>query len=377
MLWNSRSLASPPRRFRRTVVGGLSDELGREPALSVTRRADEDYPSLARRIPTTRLGARDLLRTSAYTIAVHRQLVERGVAPQAATAVMSDIVFASIISPRTALHRLSRLRHRDPVKRAEWGSKVARRLYYTSPGWVMHDVDVDSGFGFDVTQCAVAEFYESLGMTELCQKAICDQDVRSAEYHGISLTRHQTLASGGTRCDFRYDLPVREAGAVSGPMAGVAATSESSPDRSALVDTVEINAPPGNLWVWLADLAVHYTEWHPDHVSAEWIKGEPNQVGSQLKAVEQLTGHREELVFEMVDVDPPRRMEYRILGPHGLLLPSGSFEISEGDGGSVFRASINYRFGRLTRSLFRSRMEAMRVHMREEGEQLRRIIEAS
>jgi hypothetical protein len=131
------------------------------------------------------------------------------------------------------------------------------------------------------------------------------------------------------------------------------------------------------VWSWLASLADHYCEWHPDHSSARWIRGAPNEVGSRLLVVEDLAGHRERLVLEVVQIDPPRRMEYRIVGPHSILLPGGVFEIMPVDGRSLFRATLRYRFGPLTRVAFGRRVDALRTHLREEGENLRRLVEAT
>lgn len=130
---------------------------------------------------------------------------------------------------------------------------MTRRFYYAEPDWVMHDVPVDDGFGFDVTRCAIAEFYDSFGLGELCQRAICDQDVRSATHHGIVLDRSETLAAGGSRCDFRYR-----------------SHDADRPDSSgALEDAVVVDAKPDQVWSWLTGLADHYCDWHPDHASAE------------------------------------------------------------------------------------------------------------
>ena len=50
----------------------------------------------------------------------------------------------------------------------------------------------------------------------------------------------------------------------------------------------------------------------------------PTRFGSVLRVEEYLGGHREELRFELTELDPPRRMGYRILGPQGVLLPGGA-----------------------------------------------------
>lgn len=142
-----------------------------------------------------------------------------------------------------------------------------------------------------------------------------------------------------------------------------------------LEDAVVVDAKPEQVWSWLTGLADHYCDWHPNHVSAEWIRGAPNQIGSRLEAVEYIDGHREALVFEITAVDAPRRMEYRILGPHSILLTGGAFEISPLGRRTVFRATIRSRFGRLTRAVFGRRLDALRSHMREESESVKRLLE--
>ncbi len=144
-----------------------------------------------------------------------------------------------------------------------------------------------------------------------------------------------------------------------------------------LQDSIVVDARPDQVWSWLLDLADHYTEWHPDHVSATWSHGEPNEIGSQLTTVEDLAGHREELVFEVTNLEPPWRMEYRTKGLHSIILPGGSFQISPAQNqSSTFTATIRYRLGPVTALLFRRRMAALQAHMHEEGEGLKRLVEA-
>jgi hypothetical protein len=96
-----------------------------------------------------------------------------------------------------------------------------------------------------------------------------------------------------------------------------------------------------------------------------------------LRAVEDLGGEREILRFEITLVDPPHGFECRMRGPISMLLPGGTFAVVPDDGSSRFTASISYRFGRLTERLFKRRMAALKRHMTEEGENLRRIIEST
>lgn len=144
-----------------------------------------------------------------------------------------------------------------------------------------------------------------------------------------------------------------------------------------LVDSIAIDAPPDAVWEWLTDIPAHYGEWHPDHVSAEWERGEPSQIGSIMRAVEVLDGTRETLRMELTSIEPPHRLRYRMRGLISILLPGGGFTVTPQDGGCLFTAFISYRMGRFTERLFDRRVAALTRHMEEEGENLKRIIEST
>lgn len=79
----------------------------------------------------------------------------------------------------------------------------------------------------------------------------------------------------------------------------------------------------------------------------------------------------------MTEIDPPRRLAYRIVGPHSILVPGGAFEITPQGERTAFRATIQYRFGRLSRFLLARRINALQTHMHEEGENLERLLETN
>ncbi len=160
------------------------------------------------------------MRLGAYAVALHGALIDHEIDPDAATELVSDSVFGAIRPSRDVLALVGRLRSRDRLDRVLWTSGIARRFYYTAPDWVMEDVTVEDGFGMDVTRCVVAEFFDSLGMSELCQRVICDQDERDAAHRGIAFERSATLAGGAARCDFRYHLAPGVAEPRTGPACG-------------------------------------------------------------------------------------------------------------------------------------------------------------
>ncbi len=144
-----------------------------------------------------------------------------------------------------------------------------------------------------------------------------------------------------------------------------------------LRESIQINSPLETISEWLAGLSGHHTKWHPDRVSAEWERGEPNQVGSILRAVQDLAGQREVLRLAGDIVRPAPQVHLPDAGPHLDAAPGGVLAIVANDEGSTFTASISYRFGRVTERVFGSRMTAVRRRMREESESLSQIIEAT
>jgi uncharacterized protein YndB with AHSA1/START domain len=142
-----------------------------------------------------------------------------------------------------------------------------------------------------------------------------------------------------------------------------------------LKDTVAVDVPPDRVWEWITAFPEHYRSWHPDHVEAQWQRGAPAEKGSVLRVVERLGGRTERLRFRISSVDPPRRPSYRVVGLHGIFFPRGCFEITEPRGGSRFTATVECRFAGLTGRLFSKRLEDLQTHMREEGDNLKHLLE--
>jgi ubiquinone biosynthesis protein len=187
----------------------LRRQFGERVAAEAVDGACVRFSGLAARIPAgLNAGGRHLLTQSAYTIALHQALTERGTAPDAATDLVADVVFEANRPAHAWLHRVARLRHRDPWDRLRWQSRFLCRLYYAPPAWQLHDVDVADGHGLDITRCAVADYYRDLGLGDLCERTICVQDSLVADQYGtpvgIRFTRTGTVAGGADRCDFRY-----------------------------------------------------------------------------------------------------------------------------------------------------------------------------
>ena len=151
-----------------------------------------------------------------------------------------------------------------------------------------------------------------------------------------------------------------------------------------LSDSIEVEATPEEVFEWLVQHMSDkgsYEAWHPDHVDIQWIKGEPVKEGSIVCADEYLHGVLHRLKFRIVKIVPNRRIEYRSLFPLSLLAPGNTFVIEpKGSDRCIFTATGSLR---LPRWLFErvakrhnGKIEATKQHMKEEGENLKRALEA-
>lgn len=148
-----------------------------------------------------------------------------------------------------------------------------------------------------------------------------------------------------------------------------------------LRDSIRIRTTPGHLFKWLEAMPQEYKSWHPDHVACRVIHGAMLQPDSEIECKEYLHGKLHVMRLRATRIDPGRRMEYEIVG-----LGRGAFEVIPRDDEVEFVAELGFGsdfpiIGRvmdaLLRALLGHRLDAMRGHMREEGENLKKIIESA
>ena len=146
-----------------------------------------------------------------------------------------------------------------------------------------------------------------------------------------------------------------------------------------LRDSIMIRTTPERLFQWLESLPQEYRSWHPDHVSYQVLSGSMLQIGSEVECKEVLHGKLHSMRFRLTKLDPVRRMEYKIMS-----LGKGAFEvipkgeevefIAELDLGSDV-PFVGLLVDVVLRAFFYHQLEAMREHMREEGANLKEIME--
>ena len=152
----------------------------------------------------------------------------------------------------------------------------------------------------------------------------------------------------------------------------------------ALVDSVEIKTTPEKIFGFLTGIVddSSYRAWHEkDHVSFRWVKGTPWKEGSIVHAEEYLHGKLHKLKFVVTKIVPNKRIEY---SPASRLLriffPKNEFIIEQKDESCLFTASGTYRIGWIGKKFFKKSIDdglaSVKKHMKEEGENLRLILES-
>ena len=94
-----------------------------------------------------------------------------------------------------------------------------------------------------------------------------------------------------------------------------------------LEDSVKINRSPETIFQWFTHFTGNYRTWHKDHVTST------------------------------------------------LICSGGFFSIKPSNGGSIFTAALFFRFGGILSKVAKKRFEAIRLHMKEEGENLKSLLE--
>ena len=142
-----------------------------------------------------------------------------------------------------------------------------------------------------------------------------------------------------------------------------------------LEDSIQIKATPEKVFKWLVHIEENCRVWHPDHIDLRWIKGKPFEEGSTLYFEEYLHGKLHKGKFLCSRVEPDRKIEYRPLFPMSIICPKGSFIIKPKGECCIFTATTYLRVGPLFSRLAKNNIEAIRKHIKEEGENLKRLLE--
>lgn len=143
-----------------------------------------------------------------------------------------------------------------------------------------------------------------------------------------------------------------------------------------LKDSIEIKTTPEKIEEWFKNLDKHYLEWYPDHVKFVKVTGGMNE-GDIFYFEEYLHGKLHKIRSKITKVEKNKRIEieYKSLFPISIVFPKGSFIIEPKGESCIFTAMLSFRFGWLFLRFAKDRVEAIKKHMKEEGENLKKLLE--
>lgn len=143
-----------------------------------------------------------------------------------------------------------------------------------------------------------------------------------------------------------------------------------------LEDRIAIEAPPERIFGFFELVGENYLAWHPDHIAFRWTKGQGLEPGVEFYFEETVGGKLLKKTVRFTRVEPYRYIEFEpTWWLMRLFVPRFSFEIVPQDEASLFIARIPIRTGPIGARLNRRDFDAVRRHMREEGRNLKALLE--
>jgi len=101
---------------------------------------------------------------------------------------------------------------------------------------------------------------------------------------------------------------------------------------STIVQSIEINRSPEDVFAYIDDLARH-GEWQSQIVSTAVETDGPTRVGTRATDFRRVPGGKQSVTYEITEHDPPRRASFR--GVNGPVRPVGTVTVEPaGDGRS-------------------------------------------
>jgi hypothetical protein len=138
-----------------------------------------------------------------------------------------------------------------------------------------------------------------------------------------------------------------------------------------------IRTTPDEIARFFDGLEENYTRWHPDHHSFTWIEGRGVVEGAVCRFDETIAGKRKVRTFVYTRV-ADGHIEFAPTSKLvRLFLPRMLFRMGTADDGCILIQEVHVRIGPLGAYLNRKEFDAIRQHMKEEGENLKNLLENS
>jgi uncharacterized protein YndB with AHSA1/START domain len=147
-----------------------------------------------------------------------------------------------------------------------------------------------------------------------------------------------------------------------------------------LSGSIEIKTTPEKIWEFFTNLEKNYKAWHPqDHILFKWTKGKPMESGSNWYGEEVVRGKVFKLKGTIGEVIQNRKIVFKYSFPISLVAPRFEWLIETKGLNSVFIAKSYLRAGdlfyKLSKKEMETKIEMHNEHVREEGENLKKILE--
>ncbi len=146
-----------------------------------------------------------------------------------------------------------------------------------------------------------------------------------------------------------------------------------------LEDTTTIHATAKDVFSFFQHIDKHYTDWHTDHIMFKWIKVHELKNGNIFYSEENIGGQLMKKRVILTSVIPEKYIEFR---PTNFLLrlflPKMTFIITDYGDQCEFTGQVFIRgFGPLAKKLHSRQFQAIQQHMKDEGENLDKLISSS
>lgn len=144
-----------------------------------------------------------------------------------------------------------------------------------------------------------------------------------------------------------------------------------------LSQTTMISAPAERIFAFFENMETNYTRWHPDHIAFRWLQQGRQAIGNRFHFEERIHGQHVKRVMRYTKVEKDRLIEF--VPDNALIrffLRRVSFVIEPMERQCRLTQEVQIRIGPIGKRLNRAGLAAVEGHMREEGENLKAIIEA-
>jgi hypothetical protein len=144
-----------------------------------------------------------------------------------------------------------------------------------------------------------------------------------------------------------------------------------------LEQSVSMAAAPARAYRFFAEMEARYTRWHPDHIAFRWLQDARLEVGARFYIEERIDGRVLKRTMRFTRLEPDSHVEFAPdLAIMRFFLPRIVFAIAPTPEGCRVTQQVHVRIGPIGRRLNRRGFAVVEQHMKEEGENLKALLEA-